>query len=142
MIIIFEGMDATGKSVIEKAFVITNNYAYVTVVRMHLSCLVYADYYKRPSPCTPAGYRRFLKDNDALVVYLVAEEPVLRRRIISRGEKYAEQPRDSVVRALFWQYYQVCVPKPRWCVIDTTRRSVPEVVKIIEAKIKSLEEKV
>jgi len=93
LIICFEGPDGAGKSTLLREFNRLTDYEHITVDRLHLSHMVYAQQAKRKEHELPilrheAGeeFRKFMYSVKPLIVYLYASRAVLEERISMKGE--------------------------------------------------------
>lgn len=108
MIVVWEGMDASGKDVLRACFERMTEFGHTCVVRLHLSDLVYARYFGRPRWTDRTvrekfivGARKFIEVMQPLYVYVTASNQTLARRIENRGESLRDQPRMDTVREYF-----------------------------------------
>lgn len=143
MIVMFEGPDGSGKTILLDEFRQFTNYRHVCVDRMHLSHLVYSDYYGRFTPTEMLALKKeaqaFLKREPALIVYVTAEEYKLRARIQLRGESVDAGPDLTRSVELFGKWIALLgLEKSGQIVrINTTEDPSPEsLARIIVAKIK------
>ncbi len=147
MLVIFEGADGAGKGVLLRAFRSLTNFAHLEWDRGYLSRLVYSEYYKRPMFTMPklrktaiAEFKKFVRVNKPLIVYLKADPEVLAKRIVCRGEDLSEGPDPRVVVPMFERWLHELDFMDRVLEIDTTNEPDLEKLSIqIVKKINQLQ---
>lgn len=123
-ILIFEGPDASGKSVLREEFRKVSKHKHMTIDRLHLSMIVYAEYYGRWSASRRVKaireFRGFMIDNDALLVYVIASPDTLERRLMERNEGLLNAPDPSKVIAIYEEALKVSRIQDRTIIVNTT----------------------
>lgn len=143
MLVVFEGPDGAGKTLLMREFNEATNYKHVAVDRMYLSHMVYARCFRRATCKTDidaqAVFKDFLRSMKPLIVYMTASVEVLNERIKSRGENPADGPDPIFVMDLYSSYIKATVPKECLLEIDTTSSpDLHDLTARITRKIKAL----
>lgn len=148
-LVIFEGVDGSGKGTLLRAFREATRYAHLEWDRGYLSRLVYAQYYGRPTYTDPkllkesiSEFKKFLKTSRPLVVYLYAREDVLNKRIRARGEDPSQSPNPVVVSGIFNKWLEYFDLEERLATFDTSGDpDLGKMVDVITKRLKQLQRK-
>lgn len=147
MILIYEGPDGAGKTLLMQEVHAATKFAHVAVDRMHLSHLVYSQYYSRDLFVAPAelakfvtSFKKFMVEQRPLIVYVKADPSVLDERMRRRGEDPKAGPASESAIKLYDHWLETLGFTERVITIDTTfDPPMDEVVGRIVGKVKSLE---
>lgn len=86
MLVIFEGMDKTGKTTLVKEFNEITGYKHIVIDRGPVSSYVYDDIYKRGCRDSYEGFERAICSIKHLVVLCIASKSTIHRRLVEAGE--------------------------------------------------------
>ena len=86
MLVIFEGMDKTGKSTLVREFNVATNYKHIVLDRGPLSSYVYDSIYNRGCRYSYEGFEKAICNINHLVVLCIASEYTIDRRLVEAGE--------------------------------------------------------
>lgn len=149
MLVIFEGVDGSGKGFLLRAFREDTQFSHLEWDRGYLSRLVYAQYHQRPLYTNKRlrkeavdEFRNFVKYMKPVIVYLYADPEVLEARIVNRGENPSHGPDPRVVAPMFERWLDELDFGDRVIRFDTTRE--PDLTKMVEAivsRIKKLQKR-
>lgn len=146
MLVIFEGPDGSGKSLLRREFDKQTNYEHMSCDRMYLSFFVYAQMFGRNEFTSDkarkkleADFRVFMKIMKPMIVYMKAKQSTLEERIRARGEDPREGPEASLSMTLYAHWIDHLKIQNRVVTIDTTGDpDLDSLVKLISNKIKVL----
>ena len=132
ILIIFEGVDKSGKTTIKDRFNKKTNFGYVVLDRLTTSSKIYNEFFGRDR----LGYyneveNSVIKAFNVLVVLCECDTEIISRRLSNANEKLPEQLkafREEVDRSFI-----------NYVVIDTTNRDVDECVENIITIVKEME---
>lgn len=147
MILIYEGPDGAGKSMLMEAVHGATNYEHVAIDRMHLSHIVYSQYYQRDLYMAPKklesflqNFKKFVIEQKPLIIYVKADAPVLEERIRRRGEDLTKSPSANVIMKLYDHWFHTLGFTERVITVDTSfDPPMDDTVARVVGKIKSLE---
>ena len=147
MIVIFEGPDGAGKTVLLRAFNSATHYAHIAIDRLHLSHMVFAQMFGRKEYTDDATRRKaeiaikdFMRVNNVLIVYVKADVSELRERIRQRGEDPEAGPDVTITMALYEHWIEYLGLEKQVLTVDTTNLPGFNVlIAQITKKIKSME---
>ena len=93
MIVIFEGVDKSGKTSIMAEFNRLTNFKYLTVDRLWVSQIGYAMKYKRP--VSIVSISKTIPDTKVYIVYVTAKDSVIQKRIIKARHPHVDVHKDK-----------------------------------------------
>lgn len=106
--VVFEGPDGSGKTSLMRAFRKVTEFQYLEVDRLHLSRIVYSQWFRRDEYSNQRlrdqrdqEFLEFMEKNDAVVILLKAEPGVLDERLKARGENPADHPDAEAVSQIY-----------------------------------------
>ena len=139
ILIIFEGVDKSGKTTIKDRFNKKTNFGYVVLDRLTTSSKIYNEFFGRDR----LGYyneveNSVIKAFNVLVVLCECDTEIISRRLSNANEKLPEQLKDiDKVKKAFRE--EVDKSFINYVVIDTTSRDVDECVENIITIVKEME---
>lgn len=139
ILIIFEGVDKSGKTTIKDRFNKKTNFGYVVLDRLTTSSKIYNEFFGRDR----LGYyneveNSVIKAFNVLVVLCECDTEIISRRLSNANEELPEQLKDidKVKKAFREEVYKSFI---NYVVIDTTSRDVDECVENIITIVKEME---
>lgn len=139
ILIIFEGVDKSGKTTIKDRFNKKTNFGYVVLDRLTTSSKIYNEFFGRDR----LGYyneveNSVIKAFNVLVVLCECDTEIISRRLSNANEELPEQLKDiDKVKKAFRE--EVDKSFINYVVIDTTSRDVDECVENIITIVKEME---
>jgi len=139
MLIIFEGVDKTGKSTLLKEVLKRTNYKHIVYDRGPVSQIVYSYLFDRDLDSSIYYVTSTLRNLKNLIVLCVADCDIIEQRLKDANEELPDQLKDiKTVQKMFEaESYILGFNVLR---VDTTNASVNECVEMILNKIKEIEE--
>jgi len=139
MLIIFEGVDKTGKSTLLKEVLKRTNYKHIVYDRGPVSQIVYSYLFDRDLDSSIYYVTSTLRNLKNLIVLCVADCDIIEQRLKDVNEELPDQLKDiKTVQKMFEaESYILGFNVLR---VDTTNASVDECIDMILNKIKEIEE--
>lgn len=139
MLIIFEGVDKTGKSTLLKEVLKRTNYKHIVYDRGPVSQIIYSYLFDRDLDSSIYYVTSTLRNLKNLIVLCVADCDIIEQRLKDANEELPEQLKDiKTVQKMFEaESYILGFNVLR---VDTTSASIDECVEMILNKIKEIEE--
>lgn len=139
ILIIFEGVDKSGKTTLKDKFNKKTNFDYVVLDRLTTSSKIYNNFFNRDRL---EYYNRFersiLESFNVLVVLCECDTNLILDRLVKANEILPEQLKDiDKVKKAFKK--EVIKSFSNYIIIDTSSRSTEECVEIIIRKINEME---
>lgn len=139
ILIIFEGVDKSGKTTLKDKFNKKTNFSYVVLDRLTTSSKIYNDFFNRDRL---EYYNRFERSVvsafDVLVVLCECDTALIEERLAKANEVLPEQLKniDEVKKAFEKEVERSFV---NYMVIDTTSRSIDDCVEDIVKRVSEME---
>lgn len=139
ILIIFEGVDKSGKTTLKDAFNKLTNFKYVVLDRLTTSSKVYAKYFCRSGLEYYENFENVVKKNfNVLVVCCICDEQIIRRRLMTSNEVLPKQLEN--INELQKEFLdEVSRTFNNFIILDTSSKDVKECVDEICSKVKNLE---
>lgn len=139
ILIIFEGVDKSGKTTIKDKFNKKTNFSYVVLDRLTTSSKIYNNFFDRDRL---EYYDRFersiIRNFDVLVVLCECDTGLIVERLMNANEVLPEQLKNiDEVKKAFEE--EVKKSFTNYIVIDTTKRSIDECVEDIIIRVSEME---
>lgn len=139
ILIIFEGVDKTGKTTIRDRFNKKTNFGYVVLDRLTTSSKIYNEFFGRDR----LGYYKTIEDAmikafNVLVVLCECDTKIILERLRNANEELPEQLRnvDEVKKAFREEVERSFI---NYVVIDTTNKEIDECVDSIITRVMEME---
>ena len=139
ILIIFEGVDKTGKTTIRDRFNKKTNFGYVVLDRLTTSSKIYNEFFGRDR----LGYYKTIEDAmikafNVLVVLCECDTEIILERLRNANEELPEQLRnvDEVKKAFRREVERSFI---NYVVIDTTNKEIDECVDSIITRVMEME---
>lgn len=139
ILIIFEGVDKTGKTTIRDRFNKKTNFGYVVLDRLTTSSKIYNEFFGRDR----LGYYKTIEDAmikafNVLVVLCECDTEIILERLRNANEELPEQLRnvDKVKKAFREEVERSFI---NYVVIDTTNKEIDECVDSIITRVMEME---
>jgi len=123
-LIVFEGIDKSGKSTLARAFNKATNYKHMTVDRLFMSQIAYSIIYKR-ARCIDS-VRQFIEKfqaHEILIVYIKANKDIIEKRLDKINHEFINIERDQIVFDTVYEYIN-CDKM----IVDTSNKSIEECI--------------
>ncbi len=135
-IVIFEGMDKSGKSTLLHAFNKTTDFLHFVIDRGPISNLVYNQIFSRNYGVDYSGMIDHITKHDHLIVYCKADKEVVTKRLLDNNEVL---PNHSIYEQNRYLFESFLFQSPfKYVIIDTTVATIDECLDQIQAKLVEL----
>lgn len=134
-IIIFEGVDKTGKTTLKDYFNKKTNFSYWVLDRTVISSLVYEDLFNRHNKSYYQSIlMKLITTFDIVIIYCIANENVIKERLINVNETLPQELTNiKYINTLFLKYLNYY--KINYITIDTTHSTINDCFNKIMEKL-------
>ena len=136
IVIIFEGVDKSGKTTLKNEFHKATNYAFVSIDRLTVSGKAYSYVFNRGDHDYLSSVEKaFVKAMPTLCVLCVADPSVIKRRMIDTNEQIPDKLQDIARTQLLFKSFFDDSSYEHKLVLDTGELSVEQCIDSIKNKI-------
>ena len=141
MFVVFEGLDKAGKTTLEWEFLKATNFKHMVIDRGPVGYMTFDKIFGRSTKLGDRDFihyaRKITKSDDYLIVYCVANKPIVEKRLEAHNETcpYDYDEANRIYRRNIERYY-----KPEKVIeIDTGFLSIGRCVELIVEKLKEVQ---
>ena len=142
MWVVFEGLDKTGKTTLEWAFLKATNFKHFVIDRGPAGYMTFDKIFSRETSSSNQEFihqaQKIMDSNDFMVVYCTVEKETAEKRLVLHGETC---PYDyDKAQKLYHDNVYKCYQLEKTLELDTTNKSIDECVKLIVQKLEDIQQ--
>ena len=138
MLVIFEGVDKSGKTTLLKEFLKRSNYKHIVYDRGPISQSVFADLFGRQADKDLNVVIYNLRKLKNLIVLCEADCDIIKQRLNEANESLPKELQDIERTKLYFELYTK-MSGFNYLIVDTTNRTIDDCLDLIERKIEEIE---